>query len=71
MLLDASSRFLVFDHMENRSLKECLHGSAAVAFQADHSSSEIRRLNRELTLMFLVRSSQDAAGLADQAAGRH
>ncbi|PVH63450.1 hypothetical protein PAHAL_2G031200 [Panicum hallii] len=65
------ARFLVFDHMENRSLKECLHGNAAVTFQADSSSSEIHRLHGEHRCFFFGRSSQDAIGLADQAAGRH
>ena len=55
MLLDASSRFLVFDHMENRSLKECLHGNAAVTFQADYfflgDSSSQWRVNTDVPFL--------------------
>jgi hypothetical protein len=61
----------VFDHMENRSLKECLHGNCEPDTFRANSSENLLLRSVAWALMFLGRSSQDAAGLADKAAGRH
>jgi hypothetical protein len=61
-------RFLVFHHMEKRSLKECLHGASCFS-QILQKQCLFLGLS---DLTFLSnRSSEDAAGLEDQVAGCH